>query len=131
MSTCWTTAASSLIAALENAKEDCEIEYKINNRLDALDVRTYTKPRFESVRFGRYVRQISTDMHRSTKSTMRRVNVRNEISRQAFHVHEELVAQHSNFFAAALTKDWKEVQKNIVTLPDEDAVLFEIFTNFV
>lgn len=50
---------------------------------------------------------------------------------ESFHVHEELLCRTSDFFTAALSKDWKESRQKIVRLPEDDPDLFEIFADFL
>ncbi|KAK4547893.1 hypothetical protein LTR36_010612 [Oleoguttula mirabilis] len=50
---------------------------------------------------------------------------------KSFYVHEDLLQAHSDFFAAALHKGWKEAEDRIVRLPTERPVHFGLFAHFV
>lgn len=48
-----------------------------------------------------------------------------------FHVHEDALRRHSEFFRAALIGDWNEAREGIVRLPEEDPEVFDTFVTFV
>lgn len=52
-------------------------------------------------------------------------------SQKLFLVHKDLVTRHSDFFSAALSKDWKENKTRSVTLEEDDPATFEIFSRFL
>lgn len=44
---------------------------------------------------------------------------------------EKLLRENSGFFAAALKKDWREGQKRVVKLPEEDSKIFNFWLNWL
>ncbi|KAK5119280.1 hypothetical protein LTR85_007636 [Meristemomyces frigidus] len=50
---------------------------------------------------------------------------------KTFYIHQNIVKDHSDFFAAALNKGWKEAEDGIVRLPTEVLAHFELFARFV
>lgn len=44
---------------------------------------------------------------------------------------EVLLQENSGFFAAALKKDWREGQKRVVKLPEEDSKIFNFWLNWL
>lgn len=48
-----------------------------------------------------------------------------------FVVHKDLLAKHSEFFRAALCKEWKEGQEKKVPLEEQDPEIFQIFQHFI
>ncbi|KAK1063220.1 hypothetical protein LTR74_009651 [Friedmanniomyces endolithicus] len=50
---------------------------------------------------------------------------------ETFYLHEELVTTHSDFFAAAMHKDWKEGQDRVIQLPEDDPNYFKMFASFI
>jgi len=59
------------------------------------------------------------------------VRVGEEDEERIFHVHKELLVQHSDFFAAALGGDWKERVDRSVKLPEDDPEQFDHFCCFL
>lgn len=50
---------------------------------------------------------------------------------KTFHAHKNLLTQHSDFFEAALNRDWKESSDRKVSLPDDEADQFAQFHDFL
>ncbi|KAK5131063.1 hypothetical protein LTR08_001349 [Meristemomyces frigidus] len=50
---------------------------------------------------------------------------------KTFHVHKDLLTQHSDFFRAAFTGDWKERADGVIRLPEDEVEAFEQFYWFV
>lgn len=50
---------------------------------------------------------------------------------QTFYVHKSLLEKHSEYFASALGKDWKEGPERCLLLADNDPDHFAIFTRFL
>jgi hypothetical protein len=51
-----------------------------------------------------------------------------------FFIHADLASQHSEFFAAALKKGWKEAEERVIRLPDlpnDSAEMFQDFHSFL
>nr|POE99364.1 hypothetical protein CFP56_52757 [Quercus suber] len=48
-----------------------------------------------------------------------------------FVVHKDLLCEHSAFFKAALSEPWKEGQENTVTLPTDDADIFDLYAHWI
>ena len=49
---------------------------------------------------------------------------------QTFDVNEDLLKRHSEFFRAALSRDWKEKEERCVKLPEDDPETFKLFVPF-
>ena len=58
------------------------------------------------------------------------VHVGTEDKKATFDVYEDLLVRHSDFFSAALSKNWKEEERT-VSLPEDRAAYFEVFFHFV
>ncbi|KAF2127290.1 hypothetical protein P153DRAFT_387835 [Dothidotthia symphoricarpi CBS 119687] len=52
-------------------------------------------------------------------------------AQQRFVVHEQPLIQHSRFFRAALTGDFKEAHDKIVELEEDDPQIFEFFVHWL
>ncbi|TKA74560.1 hypothetical protein B0A55_04444 [Friedmanniomyces simplex] len=48
-----------------------------------------------------------------------------------FYFYEDLLVQHSEFFAAAMRKQWREADERTVELPEDHAEHFELFASFI
>lgn len=46
---------------------------------------------------------------------------------KSYAVHEKLLRSASNYFEAALSRDWKEANEKTVKLDDVDPYFFEVF----
>lgn len=46
---------------------------------------------------------------------------------RSFRLHEALVSARSDFFAAALTGQWKEAKDKIIDLPEDDPDIFALY----
>ena len=49
---------------------------------------------------------------------------------QIFNVHEELLAEHSPFFQAAIKKEWIESQHRLIPLPDDDPDVVSLYVHW-
>lgn len=72
-----------------------------------------------------------TDPDQSTSTKPITVVVGSGDKEQTFYCHEELVTTHSDFFAAAMRKEWVEGQDRIVRLPEYDPDYFKMFASFL
>ena len=52
-------------------------------------------------------------------------------AKQHFYVHEPLLRASSQFFDAALNKQWQEGQTRVVDLPESDPETFKIYANWL
>lgn len=50
---------------------------------------------------------------------------------QKSYIHENLLTSNSDFFKKALTKDWKEGQERIVTMPEIEVDIFKIWMQWL
>lgn len=48
-----------------------------------------------------------------------------------FHVNEERIAESSEFFKAALKKEWPSGRNRTAELPDEDPKIFNVYLNWI
>ncbi|KAK0257083.1 hypothetical protein LTS09_007988 [Friedmanniomyces endolithicus] len=52
-------------------------------------------------------------------------------AKQSFYVHGEWLTTYSEFFAAAMRKEWKEGQERVVPLPEDEPEIFKILASFL
>ncbi|CAK1360416.1 hypothetical protein CB0940_06468 [Cercospora beticola] len=48
-----------------------------------------------------------------------------------FHVHEDLLREHSHFFDAALNHQWKEAQERKITLPEDNPDVVDVYVQWL
>jgi hypothetical protein len=59
------------------------------------------------------------------------IRVGNEPEHKDFIAHESFLTSRSEFFRRAMNGNWKEAETRIVTLPDDDHRIFDLYMNLV
>lgn len=53
------------------------------------------------------------------------------VAKESFTVHEDIICARSNFFKAAVSKDWKEAGSKTVNLPEQTPAVFKAYLESV
>ena len=59
------------------------------------------------------------------------IKVRVGPDEHGFYIHPSVISQTSDFFKAALKKEWAEGQERIIKLPEDDPVIFETYVQWL
>ncbi|KAF2679105.1 hypothetical protein K458DRAFT_490786 [Lentithecium fluviatile CBS 122367] len=71
------------------------------------------------------------DFARQSYRGLIEIKVGDVTNQKSFHVHEALLASHSPFFKAALTRDWQEAKDRVVNFPEDDVETFRLCIHFL